>query len=60
MEVLIFGSEYKYGNFPAASIGWNIAKEDFLLESSFVNNLKLRASYGVTGNDRLNTGSADP
>ncbi|WPR72730.1 TonB-dependent receptor [Flavobacterium sp. NG2] len=56
----IFGSKYKYGNFPAASIGWNIGKEDFLLESNFVKNLKLRASYGVTGNDRLNTGSVDP
>ncbi|WP_372757487.1 SusC/RagA family TonB-linked outer membrane protein [Mariniflexile sp.] len=56
----IFGSDYKYGNFPAASIGWNISKENFLRESSFVNNLKFRASYGVTGNDRLNTGSVDP
>ena len=56
----IFGSDYKYGNFPAASIGWNIAKEDFLQESNFINNLKFRASYGVTGNDRLNTGAVDP
>ncbi|MDO7173279.1 SusC/RagA family TonB-linked outer membrane protein [Mariniflexile sp. AS56] len=55
----VFGPNNKYGNFPAASIGWNIAKEDFLLESGFVNNLKFRASYGVTGNDRLNTGSTD-
>ncbi|GIZ08932.1 TonB-dependent receptor [Flavobacterium sp. UMI-01] len=56
----IFGTKYKYGNFPAASIGWNIGKEDFLLESNFIKNLKLRASYGVTGNDRLNTGAVDP
>ncbi|WP_298535681.1 TonB-dependent receptor [uncultured Algibacter sp.] len=56
----IFGSDYKYGNFPAASIGWNISNEDFLEDSNFVSNLKLRASYGVTGNDRLNTGSVDP
>ncbi|RPD93394.1 TonB-dependent receptor [Aureibaculum marinum] len=56
----IFGSEYKYGNFPAASIGWNISSENFLRESNFINILKLRASYGVTGNDRLNTGSTDP
>ncbi|MDP5106465.1 MAG: TonB-dependent receptor [Polaribacter sp.] len=55
----IFGSETKYGNFPAASIGWNIAKEDFLSNSNSVTNLKLRVSYGVTGNDRLNTGSTD-
>lgn len=55
----IFGSETKYGNFPAASVGWNIAKEDFLSNSNTVTNLKLRLSYGVTGNDRLNTGSTD-
>ncbi len=56
----IFGSEYKYGNFPAASIGWNVSNESFLEDSEVVSNLKLRASYGVTGNDRLNTGSIDP
>jgi len=56
----IFGSEYKYGNFPAASIGWNVSKEDFLQNANWISNLKLRASYGVTGNDRLNTGSVDP
>ncbi|MDW5290395.1 TonB-dependent receptor [Formosa sp. PL04] len=55
----IFGTDYKYGNFPAGSVGWNIAKEDFLIESNVVTNLKLRVSYGVTGNDRLNTGSVD-
>ncbi|WP_248723111.1 TonB-dependent receptor [Seonamhaeicola sp. ML3] len=56
----IFGSDYKYGNFPAASLGWNISNEDFLEDSEIISNLKLRASYGVTGNDRLNTGSIDP
>ncbi|WP_010137026.1 SusC/RagA family TonB-linked outer membrane protein [Ochrovirga pacifica] len=56
----IFGSDYKYGNFPAASVGWNISNEDFMEDSDFVNRLKVRASYGVTGNDRLNTGSVDP
>lgn len=55
----IFGSEYKYGNFPAASIGWNMSNESFLEDSDVVNNLKIRVSYGVTGNDRLNTGSVD-
>ena len=56
----IFGSDYKYGNFSAASLGWNIHKEKFLEDSDFVSLLKLRASYGVTGNDRLNTGSVNP
>lgn len=56
----IFGSDFKYGNFTAASIGWNVAKEDFLASSDIVNNLKFRASYGISGNDLLNTGSVDP
>jgi TonB-linked SusC/RagA family outer membrane protein len=56
----IFGKDFKYGNFPAASIGWNVSNEDFLNDSSWLSTLKLRASYGVTGNDRLNTGSVDP
>ncbi|MEO9572086.1 MAG: TonB-dependent receptor [Polaribacter sp.] len=55
----IFGSNYKYGNFPAVSIGWNIDKEDFLEDIDVISKLKFRASYGVTGNDRLNTGSVD-
>ncbi len=56
----IFGKDFKYGNFPAASIGWNISNEDFLKNSDVVSLLKIRGSYGVTGNDRLNTGSVDP
>ena len=56
----IFGKDFKYGNFPAASIGWNIANEEFLQDSDFISSLKFRASYGVTGNDLLNTGSVDP
>ncbi|MDV7186446.1 TonB-dependent receptor [Lutibacter sp. TH_r2] len=56
----IFGSDFKYGNFPAASIGWNADRESFLEDSDVISKLKFRASYGVTGNDRLNTGSVDP
>lgn len=56
----IFGSDFKYGNFPAISLGWNLANEDFMEEVDFISNIKFRASYGVTGNDRLNTGSVDP
>ncbi|AWV98391.1 SusC/RagA family TonB-linked outer membrane protein [Arcticibacterium luteifluviistationis] len=55
----IFGQDYKFGNFPAASIGWNLANEDFLKRSKIISNLKFRASFGVTGNDFLNTGSVD-
>ena len=55
----IFGPDFKYGNFPAASVGWNVGNEEFLSGSDVVSRLKLRASYGVTGNDMLNTGSVD-
>ena len=44
-----FGKNHKWGNFPAASAGWSINKESFLSNVSAINNLKLRAGYGVTG-----------
>ena len=53
----VFGSDTKWGNFPAASLGWNVAKEDFLSESEVLNSLKLRVSYGFTGNERFSTGN---
>ncbi|MEB8346136.1 TonB-dependent receptor [Flavobacteriaceae bacterium KMM 6898] len=53
----VFGLNTKWGNFPAASIGWNIAKEDFLSDSEIVNNLKLRISYGLTGAENFNVGN---
>jgi TonB-linked SusC/RagA family outer membrane protein len=45
----IWAPSHKYANFPAASIGWKIDQEDFLKDSKSVSELKLRASYGVTG-----------
>lgn len=39
----------KFANFPAVSIGWNLARESFLEHSRLINDLKLRASYGITG-----------
>ncbi|WP_422359552.1 SusC/RagA family TonB-linked outer membrane protein [Reichenbachiella sp.] len=53
----VFGSETKYGNFPAASVGWRISEEAFLAGSSVLSNLKVRASYGITGNDQISTGN---
>ena len=41
------------GYFPSASVGWNMTEEAFLNDSSWLNNLKLRASYGVIGNDKI-------
>lgn len=48
-----FGPGNRYANFPSASLGWNIAKENFLSESKNINSLKIRASWGITGNDRI-------
>ena len=48
-----FGTE-KYGIFPAASVGWRISEEGFMASTkSWLNELKLRAGYGVVGNDRM-------
>lgn len=49
-----FGVDTKYGSFPAVSAGWIITEENFLRSSNFVSFLKLRASYGKTGNAEIN------
>ena len=49
-----FGSENKYGAFPAGSIAWRVSEEDFLKNKvSWLNDLKFRAGYGGTGNQRI-------
>lgn len=48
-----FGPGKKFGYFPSVAVGWNVHNEDFLSGSSFVNNLKLRASYGQLGNENI-------
>ncbi|MEP3211104.1 MAG: TonB-dependent receptor [Maribacter sp.] len=53
----VFGTDTKWGNFPAVSIGWNVAKENFLIDSDLISNLKFRASYGFTGTENFNVGS---
>lgn len=45
-----FGRNYKWGNFPGVSVGWRISKEPFLKNAQWINELKLRADYGETGN----------
>lgn len=45
-----FGVDNKWGNFPAVSAGWRISQESFLKDVKWINDLKLRADYGVTGN----------
>lgn len=48
-----FGTEKKYGVFPSAALAWRLSQEDFLKEATFISDLKLRASYGKTGNNNI-------
>ncbi|HTF27498.1 MAG TPA: SusC/RagA family TonB-linked outer membrane protein, partial [Flavitalea sp.] len=48
-----FGENSRYGWFPAASLGWIISDENFLKGVDFLSYLKLRASYGLTGNAEI-------
>lgn len=46
-----FGANHKWGLFPALSAGWRVSGEDFMKNVSWVNDLKLRLGFGVTGNN---------
>lgn len=48
-----FGRNNRYGIFPSFAAGWNISRENFLADVSLVSNLKLRASWGKTGNQEM-------
>ena len=48
-----FAANSKWGWFPSLSGGWNISQETFYPKKAWVNNLKLRASYGITGNAEI-------
>ncbi|MDQ1086694.1 SusC/RagA family TonB-linked outer membrane protein [Siphonobacter sp. SORGH_AS_1065] len=48
-----FGANNKFGNFPAASVGWNLAQENFIKSIQVFDDLKLRAGYGITGNQGI-------
>ncbi|MGM0376806.1 MAG: SusC/RagA family TonB-linked outer membrane protein, partial [Bacteroidota bacterium] len=50
-----FGADNKYGYFPSAGLGWIMSNEDFMSGSSLINLLKLRTSYGITGNTEIGT-----
>lgn len=45
-----FGANNKYGYFPSVALGWNLTNEEFLSDDEIFTNLKLRASWGQTGN----------
>lgn len=48
-----FGANNKWGYFPSGSLAWSMSEESFLKDVSWVNNLKLRLSYGETGNNSI-------
>ncbi|HLO57764.1 MAG TPA: SusC/RagA family TonB-linked outer membrane protein [Bacteroidales bacterium] len=48
-----FGVNNKWGWFPTVSAGWNIDREGFMQNFTVINQLKLRASYGVSGNQKI-------
>ncbi|HRB79936.1 MAG TPA: TonB-dependent receptor, partial [Niabella sp.] len=48
-----FSKENRLGVFPAVALGWKLSNEKFLSNTQWIKELKLRASYGQTGNDRI-------
>lgn len=55
-----FGTENRWGTFPSASIGWRISEEPFLKGVSFIEDLKVRLSWGKSGNNNIGNYSAIP
>ena len=49
----VFGLNNKWGYFPSGSVAWRISQEEFLRDSEIISDLKLRVSYGVTGNQAI-------
>ncbi|HOY48869.1 MAG TPA: TonB-dependent receptor [Flavobacteriales bacterium] len=54
----IFAKGNRVGYFPALALGWKMSQENFMQNIKFVNDLKMRVSYGTTGNDGVNAGAA--
>lgn len=50
-----FGDGTKYGTFPSFALAWNIGNEAFAANKTFLSNLKLRASYGLNGNQAVSS-----
>ncbi len=55
-----FGVNNRYGSFPSMGIGWNIAEESFMEGVTAISRLKLRASWGQTGNDKIGAYAGRP
>lgn len=52
-ETSLFGDTKKYGFFPSVALAWRITEEPFMKGISAIENLKLRVSYGLTGNEGI-------
>lgn len=50
----VFGQNNKWGYFPSAALAWRVSQENFIRNLNFFSDLKLRASWGVTGNQAIN------
>jgi TonB-linked SusC/RagA family outer membrane protein len=50
----VFGADHKWGYFPSGSVAWRLSEENFLKNSNVFSDLKIRAGYGVTGNQAIN------
>jgi TonB-linked SusC/RagA family outer membrane protein len=48
-----FGENNKWGFFPSGAIAWRVSNEEFMKPVSFINDLKIRTSYGLTGNQEI-------
>lgn len=48
-----FGENNKYSLFPSAALAWRVSEEDFLKSNTVISNLKVRTSYGLTGNSEI-------
>lgn len=53
-----FGANHKYAFFPSAALAWKVSEEDFLKNNSVISNLKVRTSYGLTGNSEIGSYSS--
>jgi outer membrane receptor protein involved in Fe transport len=55
-----FGANYKYAFFPSGAVAWRLIEEDFIQKMNLFSNLKMRASYGITGNQEIGLYSSLP
>lgn len=54
-----FGPGNRWGNFPSLSVGWRLSSESFMQNQKLFDDIKLRASYAITGNERINNRDFD-